>query len=131
MSSKGRPYRTVVCDGWEVLVGRADSDNDYLTFRVAGKRDYWLHVAGGTPGSHVVIRNPNGQEPPPAVVEQAAQLAAWYSKARGAPRVEVHFCRVCDVAKAKGAPAGQVMIRRFKKVKVTPSRLDSVDEDQS
>lgn len=130
MSSKGRPYRTLTFDGWEVLVGRADTDNDHLTFRVAGKRDFWLHVGGGTPGSHVVIRSPDGKEPPTAVVEQAAQLAAWYSKARGAPRVEVHYCRVCDVSKAKGAPAGQVMIRRFRKVKVVPSRRDSVDEEQ-
>ncbi len=128
MSSKGRPYRTVCVEGWEVLVGRADSDNDYLTFRVASKRDIWLHVGGGTPGSHVIVRNPDGNDVPAGVVEGAAQLAAWYSKARGAPRVEVHYCRVSDVAKKSGAPSGQVTIRRFKRVKVTPSRLGSSDE---
>ena len=103
VSSKGRPYRTVVVDGYEVLVGRSDDDNDYLTFRVAEKRDLWLHAGGGTPGSHVVVRNPEGGEVPREVVEKAAQLAAWYSKARGAPRVEVHVCRVADVSKPKGA----------------------------
>ena len=50
MSSRGRPYRTVVIDGFEVLVGRSAADNDHLTFRVAAPRDQWLHVAGGTPG---------------------------------------------------------------------------------
>ncbi len=125
--SKGqpKPYRTVDIDGWEVLVGRSASDNDYLSLKVAKGRDTWLHVAGGTPGSHVVIRNETGGDPPREVLEQAAQLAAWYSKARGAPRVEVHYCKAADVSKERGAPAGQVRIKRFKKMKVTPSKLDT------
>ena len=128
MASKGRPYRTVVVDGYEVLVGRSDDDNDHLTFRVAEKRDLWLHAGGGTAGSHVVIKNPEGGEVPREVIEKAAQLAAWYSKARGAPRVEVHVCRVSDVSKPKGAPKGQVMIKKFARVKVAPSRLEAGDE---
>ena len=124
MGSKGRPYRTVEVDGWEVLVGRGDADNDHLTFRVADKRDLWLHVGGGTPGSHVIVRNPEGDEIPKHVVEAAAQLAAWYSKARGAPKVEVHYCRVANVSKPRGAPRGQVQIKKFSKTKVAPSRLE-------
>lgn len=123
MGSKGRPYRTVDVDGWEVLVGRSASDNDYLSFKVAKGRDIWLHVAGGSPGSHVVIRNPENGEVPREVVEQAAQLAAWYSKSRNASRVEVHVCRAADVSKPKGLPPGKVQIRRFTRVKVVPSRL--------
>ncbi|AKF11512.1 Fibronectin/fibrinogen-binding protein [Sandaracinus amylolyticus] len=129
MGSRGRPYRTFVIDGIEVLVGRADEDNDHLTFHVAKKRDLWLHVGGGTPGSHVVVRSPERGDPPDAVVERAAQLAAWYSKARGAPRVEVHVCRVSDVSKPKGAPAGKVEIKRFSKRKVTPTRGDAEGDD--
>lgn len=124
MASKGRPYRTVVVDGYDVLVGRNDADNDYLTFRVAEKRDLWLHAGGGTPGSHVILKNPDGGDIPREVVEKAAQLAAWYSKARGAPRVEVHVCRAADVSKPKGAPRGQVLIKKFSRIKVTPSRLE-------
>jgi predicted ribosome quality control (RQC) complex YloA/Tae2 family protein len=124
MSSKGRPYRTVTIEGYEVLIGRGAEDNDYLTFRVAKPHDSWLHVAGGTAGSHVVIRNPERQSLPPRVVEQAAQLAAWYSKARGAPKVEVHVCRASDVSKPRGAKPGLVTIRRFSRLKVHPSRLD-------
>ncbi|MCA9608792.1 MAG: DUF814 domain-containing protein [Myxococcales bacterium] len=120
MSSKGRPYRTVELDGWEILVGRSAEDNDHLTFGVAKGRDLWLHVAGGMPGSHVVIKNPDNVEVPREIVERAAQLAAWYSKARGAPRVEVHVCRAADVSKPKGMPAGKVMIKKFKKLKVVP-----------
>ena len=79
--SKGKPYRTRVVDGYEILVGRSDDDNDYLTFKVAKGRDLWLHVGGGTPGSHVVVKNPSGKDVPREVLEAAAQLAAWYSKA--------------------------------------------------
>ena len=129
MGSKGRPFRTVDIDGWEVLVGRGDADNDHLTFGVADKRDMWMHVGGGTPGSHVVIRNPDGVEVPREVLDKAAQLTAWYSKARGAPKVEVHVCRVADVSKPRGAPRGQVEIKRFKRIKVRPSRLELDDEE--
>lgn len=124
MSSKGRPYRTVEVDGWEVLVGRSASDNDYLTFKIAKGRDLWLHVAGGMPGSHVVIKNPDDDDVPREVLERAAQLAAWYSKARNAARVEVHWCRAADVSKPRGMPAGKVQIKRFKKVKVAPSNIE-------
>ena len=129
MSSRGRPYRSVTIDGFEVLVGRGARENDELTFHVARPNDVWMHVGGGTPGSHVVIRNETGGDPPREVIEKAAQLAAWHSKARGAPKVEVHYCRAADVSKEKGAPAGQVQIKRFKKIKVVPSQLDTGGDD--
>jgi predicted ribosome quality control (RQC) complex YloA/Tae2 family protein len=121
MASKGRPYRTFIVAGFEILVGRGEADNDHLTFEVAEPHDLWLHVAGGTAGSHVVVRNPSRVEIPRPVVEAAAAAAAWYSKARGAPRVEVHFCRAADVRKPRGAPAGLVELARWKSVKVKPA----------
>lgn len=121
MSSKGRPYRTVTMEGFEVLIGRGAEDNDYLTFDVAAPHDIWMHVAGGTPGSHVIIRNPDRGDVPRTVIESAAAAAAWYSKARGAPRVEVHHCRASDVKKPRGAPAGLVEISKYKSVKVRPA----------
>lgn len=120
MASKGRPYRTLRIGAFEVLVGRGDEDNDHLTFDVANPQDLWLHVAGGTAGSHVVIRNQDGAEVPRDVVERAAAVAAWYSKARAAQRVEVHFCRAGDVSKPRGAPPGLVQLARWKSVKVKP-----------
>ena len=121
MSSKGRPYRTVDVEGFEVLIGRGDTENDVLTFEVAEPEDFWLHVASGTAGSHVVVRNPEKLAAlPPSVEERAAALAAWYSKARAARRVEVHLCRVADVEKARGAPAGEVRLRRWRRVRVVP-----------
>jgi predicted ribosome quality control (RQC) complex YloA/Tae2 family protein len=129
VSSKGRPYRSFVLDGFEILVGKAASDNDQLTFGVAEPHDLWLHVAGGTPGSHVVIRNPEKGPVPEQVTRCAAALAAWYSKARSAAHVEVHVCRAADVKKARGAPAGQVQIARYKSVKVTPAPFDGPGDD--
>ena len=125
MSSKGRPYRSYTFEGFEILVGKAATDNDYLTFRVAEPHDSWLHVAGGTPGSHVVIRNPDKGAIPESATRCAAALAAWYSKARNAARVEVHVCRAADVKKARGAPAGQVQIARYKSLKVTPAPFET------
>jgi predicted ribosome quality control (RQC) complex YloA/Tae2 family protein len=123
MASKGRPYRTVLFDGWEILVGRSSEDNDYLTFDVAAPGDTWLHAGGGIAGSHVVVRNPDGAVVPRPVLERAAGLAAGYSKARGAPRVEVHYCHRRDVSKPRGAPAGLVELRSWKALKVAPVRL--------
>ena len=121
MGSKGRPYRTIVVSDFEILVGRGDEDNDVLTFEVAEPHDLWMHVAGGTPGSHVVVRNPRNGEIPPAVIESAAAAAAWYSKARNAARVEVHVCRVSDVHKPRGAPTGLVQLARYSSVRVRPA----------
>jgi predicted ribosome quality control (RQC) complex YloA/Tae2 family protein len=121
VGSKGRPYRTVRAEGFEILIGRASEDNDHLTFDVAEPHDLWMHVAGGTPGSHVIVRNPERGEVPKAVIEVAAAAAAWYSKARNAAKVEVHVCRAADVSKPRGAPAGLVQLARYKSVRVKPA----------
>ncbi len=122
MSSKGRPFRTVDVGGFKVLIGRGEDDNDELTFNIAKPHDLWLHVGGGTPGSHVVIQNPDQVEVPREVIEKAAAYAAWFSKARNAARVEVHVCRASNVQKPRGAPAGLVHITREKRLKVQPEK---------
>jgi predicted ribosome quality control (RQC) complex YloA/Tae2 family protein len=128
MASKGRPYRTVMFEDFEILIGRGSEENDDLSLRVAQPDDVWLHVAGGTPGSHVVIRNPERGEVPRPVVEAAASYAAWYSKSRNAPRVEVHVCRARDVSKPRGAPAGLVEIAKWKSMKVVPAQPAGGDD---
>ena len=108
-------------DGYEVLVGRSAKDNDYLTFKVAEPQDVWLHVGGGTPGSHVVVRQPEGGDVPRAVVKRAAELAAKHSKAgKASGKVDVHVCRACDVRKPRGAKPGSVELRRYESIKVYP-----------
>jgi predicted ribosome quality control (RQC) complex YloA/Tae2 family protein len=121
MGSKGRAFRTETIDGFEVLVGKGDADNDALTFHVGEPHDFWLHVSG-SPGSHVVVRNPGRlSELPRAVLQRAAELAAWHSKSRSARgKVEVHVCRVADVSKPRGFAPGEVRLRRWDAVKVYP-----------
>jgi predicted ribosome quality control (RQC) complex YloA/Tae2 family protein len=121
MGSHGRGHRRFEVDGYEVLVGKGDEDNDRLTFGLAEPHDLWLHVAGPS-GSHVVVRNPAGlDQPPRAVIERAAELAAFFSKARAARgKVGVHVCRVGDVRKPKGFAPGEVRLKRFSSVRVYP-----------
>jgi hypothetical protein len=117
---KGKAFRSVMVEGFEVLIGKGDADNDLLTFKVAEPLDLWLHVAN-TPGSHVVVRNPERiAEMPRALIERAAELAAFFSKARDGGKVEVHYCRAADVSKPRGFPPGKVMLKQWKSVRVYP-----------
>lgn len=112
-------YRAVERHGWEILVGKGARANDLLTFEVAEPGDLWLHVANW-PGSHVVIRVPDGAgDPPGAIVDYAARLAAWHSKARGSRgKVEVHFCSARDVRKPRQFEPGMVRLSRWSAIKV-------------
>ena len=103
-----------------MLVGKNDEDNDRLTFDAAEPDDVWMHVAGHS-GSHVVIRNPERLATlPRPVLERAAELAAWYSKGRGAGKVEVHVCRAAEVSKPRGFPPGKVLLARWTRLRVYP-----------
>ena len=115
----------VELEGFEILVGKGDAENDRLTFGLAEPRDFWLHVAGPA-GSHVVVRNPDAlEELPRPVLERAAELAAWHSKARGARgKVEVHVCRVADVKKPRGFAPGEVLLKRWDAVRVYPRGIE-------
>jgi predicted ribosome quality control (RQC) complex YloA/Tae2 family protein len=125
VASKGKEYRVVDVQGFEVLVGKGDAENDRLTFEVAEPHDLWLHVAGPA-GSHVVVRNPEKlDELPREVIQRAAELAAWHSKARGSRgKVEVHVCRAADVSKPRGFAPGEVQLRTWTAVKVYPKGMD-------
>lgn len=112
-----RQYRS--SDGYEMLVGRTDRDNDTLTFRVAKSFDLWFHVAD-YPGSHVLVRNPKRQAVPPRTITEAAQLAAQFSQARLDTRVAVNYCERKFVTKQKGFAPGQVRLSSFKTVLVEP-----------
>ncbi len=115
-------------DGFTVYVGKNAQDNDNLSIRVARGNDWWLHIAH-MQGSHVVVRGGGrlrGEDPlPQETLLDAAHLAAYFSKARNATRVEVHYCQAKNVHKAKGSPAGQVVVQNGKTLllRVEPDRL--------
>ncbi len=112
--------RYISTDGWEILVGKASKDNDYLTFRIANSLDFWLHAADYG-GSHVVVRNPNrALEIPPQTLLEAAQLAAFFSQAKSHPKAAVNYTQKKFVNKPKGAVAGLVSLSSFKTILVEP-----------
>ncbi len=104
-------------EGWRARVGQSDQDNDLLTFKNAFPRDWWLH-AKGCPGSHVVLDHPEEEEPPKAVLQAAARLALQFSKAKNVKKGAVSVCRIQDITKPRGAPAGTVQVRKSKTVQV-------------
>ena len=109
---------TYIIDGFEVVAGKTDADNDQLSLRIAHANDYWFHVKG-MPGSHVILKA-DGGEPDRSVLERAAAVAAYHSKARGGGVVAVNMTQAKNVSKPKGAKPGTVQIRREKTLKVRP-----------
>jgi predicted ribosome quality control (RQC) complex YloA/Tae2 family protein len=106
--------------GWQVLAGRTDAANDYLSLELAEPDDLWFHVRG-MPGSHVVLRVPSsGPEPDREVLETAAAIAAYHSKARGGGVVAVSCTEARQVSKPAGAKPGTVEIRKERVLKVRP-----------
>ncbi|NLD98674.1 MAG: DUF814 domain-containing protein [Fibrobacter sp.] len=114
------PYRHFTTDGWDIFVGKNDTQNDELTTRFAKPSDIWLHVAGHA-GSHVVVRRPKEKPfPPKEIIEIAAALAIWFSKAKHTSFAEVHYTEARFVHKRRHAPAGEVIAERCKSVRTSP-----------
>ncbi|NKE05332.1 Rqc2 family fibronectin-binding protein [Mesobacillus selenatarsenatis] len=103
-------------DDTEILVGKNNKQNDYLTNKVAGRDEIWLHTKD-IPGSHVVIRS---KEPSEETILEAAQIAAYFSKARNSSSVPVDFTKVRHVKKPAGAKPGFVIYEQQQTVYVTP-----------
>ena len=101
------PLRFRSDDGFLILVGRNNRQNDSLTLRESRNYDVWLHTLN-VPGSHTVIVC-EGQQPPDRTIEQAAQLAAYHSGARQSGLVAVDFTNIKYVSKPRGAKPGMVI----------------------
>jgi predicted ribosome quality control (RQC) complex YloA/Tae2 family protein len=102
-----RRYRTA--GDLEIWVGRSDAANDYLSTRLARGKDLFFHVAA-TPGSHVILRTEGRVDPPSEAILDACELAAHYSRAKKATRVDVHIVPIANVRKPKGAKPGLVEV---------------------
>ena len=103
--------------GKTILVGRDARDNNYLTLKVAQSHDLWLH-ASDFPGSHVVIQLGDDEEASRQDIEEAARLAAHFSKGKNRDAVKVDYTLKSNVTKLRKAPAGQVEITDHKTIKV-------------
>ncbi len=113
-----RSFRTR--EGWTVLVGRSNEGNDHLTHRMAHPEDYWLH-AHGVSGSHVVLRREGRKDNPSAkTLEEAAAIAAFFSKARHSRKVPVLYTLKKYVRKPRKAKPGLAVCTREKTLLVAP-----------
>lgn len=100
--------KTLEIDGFIVYVGKDAKSNDYLTFNMSNKDDYWFHVRG-VPGSHVVIKVKD-KIPTENIIKEVAKLAKKNSKADKEPNKTVVYCKVKFVKKESGMNDGQVKV---------------------
>jgi len=106
-------------DGFELLAGRNNRQNDYLTMKLARPDDLWLHTKD-IPGAHIIIRNPEGREIPDPVVQKAAGIAAYFSKGRNSSKVPVDYTLKKNVRKPKGAKPGMVIYDNHRTILAEP-----------
>ena len=119
---KAQPYEYRLPGGARVLVGRNNKENDFLTFRLASSKDYWLHVKD-IPSSHVILQNwERGGAPQPSeeLIYAAASIAAYHSKARDSENVPVDYVPVRYVKKPQGARPGMVIFTHNRTVWADP-----------
>lgn len=114
------PLKFRSSDGFEILVGKNNRQNDQLTLKTAKAADIWLHTQN-IAGSHVIVRT-NGQRPTERTLFEAAQLAAYHSKGRSGSGVPVDYTAVKFVKKPAGAKPGMVIFTNNKTLYVTPSK---------
>lgn len=121
-----KPYHYISKDGFDIYVGKNNVQNEYVTLKLARKDDIWLHVQG-MPGSHVIIKKGN-QDVPDSTLEEAATLAAYYSKAKNSANVSIDYTDKKYVRKTANSKPGMVIYDNFKTINITPSKakIDSI-----
>lgn len=131
-AAKPEPYRYTLSDGTQVLVGRNNIENDWLTMKHASKTDVWMHTKD-IPGSHVIVKLEDGRnvnDLPAEIIYEAASIAAYHSKASGSDNVPVDYVPVRYVKKPNGAKPGMVIFTHNQTVYVTP-KLPQLKADEN
>ena len=129
MQAKSKPFHYISSDGFDIYVGKNNFQNDELTFKFATGNDWWFH-AKKMAGSHVVVKTKDG-ELPDRTFEEAGRLAAYYSKGRTAPKVEIDYIQKKHVKKPGGAKPGFVVYYTNYSLMAEPdiSQLKETSED--
>lgn len=118
---KQEPYTYVTSDGFKVMAGHNNSENDFLTFKIAKNKDIWFHTKN-IPGSHVVLF-PEGNNVSETALFEAAALAAWHSKGKDSENVPVDYTLIKYVKKPAGAKPGMVIFTNNKTLYIKPKEL--------
>ena len=106
--SKSKPFHYISSDGFHMYVGKNNFQNDELTFKFANGKDMWFH-AKKMAGSHVIVKLETASELPDKTYEEAARLAAYYSKGKNAPKVEIDYTERRNLKKPPQAKPGFVI----------------------
>lgn len=115
-----QPFAFVSSDGFQILVGRNNRQNDRLTMKQANNNDIWFHTKN-IPGSHTILVT-GGRTPTQTALEEAAALAAFHSRGKDSSRVPVDYTEVRYVSKPQGAKPGMVIYGNNKTLYVTPDK---------
>lgn len=127
-SSAAKPMHFVSSDGFDIYVGRNNTQNDNLTLRFANSQDIWFHTKK-IHGSHAVIKLGINKDVPARTLTEAATLAAYFSKARNSSQVPVDYTTIKNVRKPNGAKPGMVIYDYYNTIYVTPALLDLEKKD--
>ena len=114
-----RPYKFISSDGYVIYAGRNNKQNDALTLKSAMKSDLWLHTKN-VPGSHVIVECDGLEGLPDRVINEAASIAAYLSKAKNSMNVPVDYAQVRFVKKPPGAAPGRVIYTNFYTAYINP-----------
>ncbi len=113
-----KPFHYLSSDGFHIYVGKNNFQNEDITFQLATGNDWWFH-AKGIPGSHVIVKT-QGKDLPDKTFEEAARLAAFYSKGRGNEKVEIDYTERKNIKKVAGAKPGFVIYHTNYSMLVSP-----------
>jgi len=123
-----KPLHFISSDGFDIYVGRNNEQNEYLTLKMANNSDWWFH-AKDIPGSHVIVIA-KGEELPDRTYEEAAALAAYYSKSQNSTKVTVDYVQKKHLKKPTGSPMGYVIYHTNFSMHIAPSKnnLNLIEE---
>ncbi len=124
---KNAPLHYISSDGFDMYVGKNNLQNEEITFRLANGGDWWFH-SKNFPGSHVIVKS-NGGELPDRTFEEAARLAAFYSKGRGQDKVEIDYIDRKHVKKVPGAKPGFVIYHTNYSMAIEPDITGIMEKD--
>ena len=125
---KAMPFRYVTEDGFVVLAGRNNNENDDITFKQSQRNDLWFHTKD-IHGAHVVLKV-EGKEPSDSAIRQAAAIAAYHSKGKDSDNVPVDYTRIRFVKKPQGAKPGKCIYTEQKTIYVMPEVPQSTESSE-
>ena len=114
-----KPAAFISSDGFEIFAGKNNKQNDYVTLKLARSTDLWFHTKN-IHGSHVIVKT-NGNDVPSSTIEEAAMIAAYYSKGKNGANINVDYTLIKNVRKPSGAKPGMVIYDNNKTCVVTPN----------